>query len=299
MDISHRILVVCEDAIMLERLGKYLNEEQGFEARCAGSAHEAIAIAQDWSVELVISDSRLPDMRGLELSDAIRKINPRTRFILITPPGETPEYTHAASNRIVAFLGKPFNPEDLMHFVFGSFNVNDGQFNRREYSRRSFSLEAHLALINPFDDSESRPVASLMRDVSRSGLTMIVRQVIPVPSMLRITFHLPSQQTTIPMLAKSMSCTLTQINGVYRLGAKFIGLLPRELEKNFVKLSRDALGIGSHRKDIFMGKSFKEAALEWINKHKDTIAPGEMEFTQRMMADIAHEFGRPTPEDDE
>ena len=46
MDASHRILVVCDDAATLERLGKYLGE-QGFDVQCAGSEAEAIAIAWD------------------------------------------------------------------------------------------------------------------------------------------------------------------------------------------------------------------------------------------------------------
>ena len=275
MDVCHRILVVCEDITMLDRLGKYLGE-QGFDVRCASEAPEAIACAAEWDAELVISDSRLGNMHGIELADAIRKTHPRTRFILITPPGETLEVSRATSSRVIAFLGKPFNPEDLMHFVHGAFTMSDGQFNRREHSRHSMIIEAHLALINPFDDTESRPIASLMRDVSRSGITMIVRQVLPVPAMLKIIFHLSSQQGVYTMLAKSLSCTLTQIPGVYRLGAKFIGLLPRELEKAFVKMSRDKAS--TDEKDIYMGKSFKEAAQEWLSTHQGDLVSVNLSF---------------------
>lgn len=291
----HRILVVCEDATMLDRISNYL-VEQGFDVRCASQAPQAVECARNWVPALVICDFKLGQMASMELADTIREIHPRTRFILITPPGETPEFARAAASRIIAYLGKPFNPEDLMHFVYSAFNTTDNQSNRREHSRHSFIVEAHLTLINPFDDSESRPIASLMRDVSRSGVTMIVRQVLPVPAMLKINFHMNGQQGVITMLAKSLSCTLTQIPGVFRLGAKFIGLLPCELEKTFVKMNRECLGADD--KDIYMGKSFKEAALEWLANHREDFASNQLEFSQRLIAEMAHEFFRNPGDED-
>lgn len=287
MEVSHRILVVFEDAATLERLRIHLLEN-GFAVQGVLGAHQAIAAAEQWIPELVICESNLVGMTGLELSERIRLAHPRARFIMITPPGETPEFVRPGGSRIVAFLGKPFNPEDLMHFVHGAFSAAEGQFNRREYSRHSFAIEAHLTLINPFDNSESRPIASLMRDVSRSGVAMIVRQVLPVPTMLRISFTLPGHQTMVPMLAKSVSCTLTQIPGVYRLGAKFIGLLPCELEKTLVKMS--SAGEVADSKDIFMGKTFKDAALEWLEGHKDDFPQSGSGYSPRAAAEYAQEF---------
>lgn len=293
MGVSRRILVVCEDAATLERLGCHLGE-QGYEVQCAASLREALRYAESWAPELVITEYVIGDLRGLELCEILRRQLPRARFILITPPGETPDYAQATHNRVVAYLGKPFHPEDLMHFVTSAFSVGDSQFNRREHSRHSFAIEAHLTLINPFDNSESRPIASLMRDVSRSGITLIVRQLLPVPSMLRVTFHLSGQQSSFPLLAKSMSCSLTQIPGVYRLGAKFIGLLPGQLKKTFERIS----AAGSEQKDIFMGKSFKAAALEWLDNHREVMGVDGLEFSPGMMAQVAHELSQ-TPSGEE
>lgn len=295
MEVSHRILVVFEDAITLERLKKHL-VEQRFSVLGVCSAAKAITAAEHWAPELVICESNLDGLTGIELSEKIRVLHPRVRFIMITPPGETPEFVRPGGSRIVAFLGKPFNPEDLMHFVHGAFSAGEPQSNRREHNRHSFTIEAHLTLINPFDNSESRPIASLMRDVSRSGVAMIVRQILPVPTMLRISFSLGASQSMIPMLAKSVSCTLTQIPGVYRLGAKFIGLLPCELEKTLVKMSTP--NEGTEGKDIFMGKTFKDAALEWLEGHQADFPHSESGYSPRAAAEMAQEFSRNPTEDD-
>jgi CheY-like chemotaxis protein len=288
METLHRILVICEDPSILDRLGKHLCE-QHFDVRCATSGTEALADQGDWIPELVVCDDHLGGVRGLDLIEALHQRHQQTRFILITPPGETPEFIHFQPKRIVVFLSKPFNPEDLMHYVRRALDLSDGMGNRREHSRYPFTIETHISLINPFDSSESRPIAGLMRDISRSGVSMIVRQLLPVPSMLKFVFLLPQQQHPVNMLAKSMSCMLTQIPGVYRLGAKFIGLLPAEVVDGILEMNAHAGQVS--QEDIFMGKSFKEAAREWLAEHHQDFNNLSLETTPNV-AEMAAEVSR-------
>jgi CheY-like chemotaxis protein len=293
MEMNHRILVVCEDPGILDRIGKHLCE-QSFDVQCASNSAEALTLYLSWQADLVITDSHMAGMNGMELIEAIQKINRQARYILITPPGETPEFMRATRSRVIAFLGKPFNPEDLMHFVRRSFSLGEVHLNRREYNRRPFSVDTQCVLINPFDDTESRPVAALVRDVSRAGLSMIVRQVLPVPSIIRIVFHLPMQQNPVNMLAKSVSCTLTQITGVYRLGAKFIGFLPEDMEHSIIQMRRDESQSGE---DIYMGKSLKEAVREWLLNHQAEFSSEEALLTHTHLADLAMELCRDSDQD--
>lgn len=292
MEMNHRILVVCEDPGILDRIGNHLSE-QSFDVQCASNAVEALAIYRDWQADLVITDSQLAGTNGMELIEAIQKINNQARYILITPPGETPEFMRATRSRVIAFLGKPFNPEDLMHFVRRSFSMGEVQPNRREYNRYPFSVDTQCILINPFDDTESRPIAALVRDVSRAGLSIIVRQLFPVPSIIRIVFHLPMQQSPVNMLAKSVSCTLTQISGVYRLGVKFIGLLPENMEDSINHMPREQ----SQTKDIYMGKSLKEAVRDWLLNHQAEFSSEETILTHTHLANLASELCRDSDHD--
>jgi hypothetical protein len=107
----------------------------------------------------------------------------------------------------------------------------------------------------------------MLRDISRSGVSMFVRQLFPVPCMLKLVINL-RQGAPMAMLAKSVSCTMTQIPGVYRLGAKFVGLLPHEINQAITRLNLKDLSGSDH----YMGKTFRDAVAEWLSAHQGRLA---------------------------
>jgi DNA-binding response OmpR family regulator len=272
----HRILVVCADAAIVDQVGKHLSQH-GFEVRCATRVGEARVCYPDWPAELIICDSgfvredgcgRDPAPRPEDFGAACRD----ARMIVITEPGQTPDFRRMTQSRVYAFLGRPFKPEDLMYYIRGAMGLSDNKPNRREHNRYLFDVDTHCVLINPFNDTESRPIPALMRDVSRSGVSMIVHQLLPVPAMIKLVVHLNDQTRPIAMLAKTLSCTLTQIQHVYRLGAKFVGLLPHEMEIAIAHLGKsEALG---QQTDIFMGRTFKDAVRGWLTAHHAELSAG-------------------------
>ena len=292
MAITYRILVASEEPETLNMLREYLRA-QDFEVRAAGAADEALQVLDAWPADLVICEDHVGKIHGLELRGAVRKRNRRTRVLILTPPGETPDFMRPSRDRLVAFLGKPFQSQTFIQHVRGSLGLDESFANRRAHCRYSFNMETHCILINPFDDSEGRPLAALMRDVSRSGLSMIVRQVLPVPSMLKLIIELPKHRVPLQVLAKSISCTMTQIPGVYRLGVKFIGLLPQELEDLMLSMSGD--GERSASTDIFLGKSFKTAVKEWVTNHQNDLL-AEIHNGGQPLEELAEELSKDSSE---
>ncbi len=284
MESHQRILVVSEDSAMLDQIGRFL-AEQGYQLRCATSSDEALVCYPSWPAELVISDHTFSAMRGMDLADQLRKVNNRARFILITPPGETPDFGSGVRNRIVAFLSKPCSPEDLAHYVRGALGLSESVPNRREHNRYMFDIETHCILINPYDNTESRPIPALLRDISRSGISMIVRQLFPIPSMIKMMLNFNPAKGPTSLLAKSIACTLTQIPGVYRMGAKFAGLLPDEVEQAIIDLSHQS---GT---DIYMGKTFKSAVGDWLALHQEKLAGEDVPGMDRPLEELQEEMG--------
>jgi CheY-like chemotaxis protein len=292
MAITYRILVASEDAETLNTLREYL-QSQDFELRSAASFPETLQILDAWPADLVICEDHIGRIHGLDLLGEVRKRNRRTRFLILTPPGETPDFMRPSGDRTVAFLGRPFQAPAFIQHVRGSLGLDESFANRRAHCRYSFNMETHCILINPFDDSEGRPVAALMRDVSRSGLSMILRQVLPVPSMLKLVIELANQHNPLQILSKSISCTLTQIPGVYRLGIKFIGLLPQELEE--LMLAHGGARDRNTSTDIFLGKSFKTAVREWVAHHQNDLF-AEITNHGRPIEDLAEELAKDSSE---
>jgi len=269
MTSDRKILVICEDPARLQSMLQCLEREQ-YSVRGAGCGGEAITQYESWPAELVVSDIQLTGLQEMQQVELIRRMNQRVRFILLVNPGREIEYRQITPNRVVAYLRQGFSDEELIQHVQRGFGSADSFYNRRRFSRYKLAIDTHCILINPFTNHESRPIAGLIRDVSRSGLSMLVRQMVPVPAMLKLVVELPQTRRSITMLAKSLSCTLTQINNVYRLGAKFVGLLPPELEQAIGEWTADHPE--SHETDIFLGKSFKKAVEEWLAKHQEDLA---------------------------
>ncbi len=265
MPCERQILLACEDAVLLDQVGKQLFE-RGFSYSSASSLAEATAAVDKQAPDLIICSWSLGSAQVPELIIRLRRPQSRTRFIILAADGHRLDISSATRNRIVAYLQTPFDGDELERLIHASIESSENPINRREFSRFTFAVETHCFLVNPFNDSESRPFASIMRDVSRSGMAMLVRQVVPVPAMLRVTVTISDKSAPMTMLAKSISCTLTQIPDVYRLGVKFIGLLPGELERIVNELSART-GDQSHP-DIFVGRSFKQAIREWLLSHK-------------------------------
>jgi ActR/RegA family two-component response regulator len=287
MQSLHRILLLGDDADQLANMDRHL-AERGFVVRGAQSMATALAFDGELHPDLAICDY---EFDGRHISETIEKLhqqNNALRFIILTPQGHTLEVMRSMRNRIAAFLSRPFSLDDLTYYVRSVLNAGDAGQNRREHNRYLFTVETHCVLINPFDNTEGRPIPALMRDVSRSGVSIIVRQLVPVPTMLKLVVQLNDQTRPIAMLAKSISCMLTQISGVYRLGAKFIGLLPRELVEV-------VLPIGMHPdgkrpdEDIYMGKSFRSAVQDWLSSHQHEEL---LQSPDKPLADLAAEFCR-------
>lgn len=269
---NHRIMVAVADTETREKLCEYL-ERQRYRFCQVDSVEHALERYADLPIGLVISEYAMCGRDGVPLTEAIHRIDSRARFLLITCPGQTTECISNKHQRVAAFLNKPINPDELEYFIRGVLGMPESMPNRREHDRFLFHVETQIRLINPFSNQEGRPVVTMIRDLSRSGISMITRQLFPVPSMLKLGIRLAEQNRTINTLAKSVSCTLTQIDSVYRLGAKFVGLLPPEVEDIIARITQQR---SEEQSDVFMGKSFQHALQEWIEHHpEDFRSPRE------------------------
>ena len=111
---SLRILVV-EDEDKLRRVIELQLKGSGFEVDQAGSAEDALKMAD--RVDLILTDLRLPGMTGLELLSQIRRQNSRTPVVVMTAFGTVENAVEAMKGRRGRFLPKPFSLDHLMAVV--------------------------------------------------------------------------------------------------------------------------------------------------------------------------------------
>jgi two-component system NtrC family response regulator len=87
--------------------------KRGFDVRQAASAADAIALAKAHTIDLVVTDLRMPDRDGLELLDELHRINPEVPAILMTAFGTIRTAVEAMKRGAADYLTKPIDLDEL------------------------------------------------------------------------------------------------------------------------------------------------------------------------------------------
>jgi YesN/AraC family two-component response regulator len=90
-----------------------LLEMNGHEVRIAHNGESALAIAETFHPDVVVSDIKLPDMDGFKLARALRQLNgmDKTKFIALSGYAES-EFPNPGI-KFHHFLHKPVKVEEL------------------------------------------------------------------------------------------------------------------------------------------------------------------------------------------
>jgi DNA-binding response OmpR family regulator len=112
------ILVVDDEESILSSLREVLSVTfDDFCISTATSAEEALDILYDRSADLLITDLKLPEMDGLELTRSVKSVSPDTHSILITAYGNGNISDMASNLGCLAYLEKPFDIDVLLHYA--------------------------------------------------------------------------------------------------------------------------------------------------------------------------------------
>jgi DNA-binding NarL/FixJ family response regulator len=267
--VHHKLLLISQAESRLEDVRQYFKHHP-YELHCTSTPEEAVELYRRDLHHIVICDVMGTDHDMVQLLNDLSKISSSSGFILISPKGHTVEIENRSRNSKTTVMSQPVSEKDIHQAIENLLKVSSREGDtRREHRRLSLHIETQCSVINPFNNEDSKPVPALLRDISRSGVSMIQKQLLPVPAMIKLSIQLSDQTSPMNVLAKTISCTLTQINGVYRVGAKLVGLLPAQLEEMQSSLDQDPESIP--HEDIYMGRSFQDAVQSWLKGHQDQL----------------------------
>jgi DNA-binding NtrC family response regulator len=109
---KYSILLVDDDAAILESTGQYL-EERGYEIKSASSGEMAIEMLQTVFCHLVITDLVMETVNGIEVLKFAKKLRPETMGIVLTGFGDMTTAIEALRLGVDDYLLKPCSPEEL------------------------------------------------------------------------------------------------------------------------------------------------------------------------------------------
>ncbi len=111
------VLIVDDDDFLAEAFQMIL-EDAGFYVETAATAAQALAKAETTQFRLVITDLKLPDIQGDELSHRLKETIPGVSVILLT--GASNAQREKSTDRV---LKKPIDPLELLR-VSTSLSAN-------------------------------------------------------------------------------------------------------------------------------------------------------------------------------
>jgi two-component system, NtrC family, response regulator PilR len=166
-----RILVVDDERSMRELLAIVLRRE-GYEVLLAENGRAAIELLEREPVDLLISDIKMPDLSGVEVLRAAKKIDPDILGIMITAFASTETAVEAMRLGACDYLSKPFDIDLL------KMKVRE-KIENRQLKQENLLLKRTLGLTHQFSNiigrSESMlAVFKMIETVARTNSTILL-----------------------------------------------------------------------------------------------------------------------------
>ena len=114
-----RVLIVEDDEVFQRPLQRAL-EAAGCEVVAVPSAEDALAVLDRNTVDLLLTDHRLPGMDGVQLITRSKAMYPALAVIVMTAHGTAESAVDARRHGADAYLVKPFAMPDLLVALHGA-----------------------------------------------------------------------------------------------------------------------------------------------------------------------------------
>jgi CheY-like chemotaxis protein len=108
-----RTVLIVDDEPQILRLVEKMLKPRNVRILLAPRPTEALRICEEHTIDLLISDMRMPEMDGLKLAERVRTLHPEAAILLIS--GHYREAPPAAKQ--IRFLAKPFFPSELIRHL--------------------------------------------------------------------------------------------------------------------------------------------------------------------------------------
>ena len=108
-----KIVIVDDDARIRDLLRRFLSQE-GFDVLLAEDGRALDRILQRETIDMLVLDLMLPGEDGLTICKRLRASGVKTPVIMLTAKGEDVDRINGLEIGADDYLGKPFNPRELL-----------------------------------------------------------------------------------------------------------------------------------------------------------------------------------------
>lgn len=164
---SSRIVVVDDEAPVLELLGKVLGAE-GYPVEGFASGNEALARIREGGVALLVTDIRMSDMDGMQLASLALEEDPDLAVLVLTGAADTRSAVESLRLGVEDYLEKPVSVDTLLQSVGRALR-------RRSQSLFRHHTEAWLRAEVDKRTEQVRKQTEEIQEVSLATLSALIR----------------------------------------------------------------------------------------------------------------------------
>lgn len=182
----HTVLFVDDDE-SLRRVVEYNLREEGYRVFTAADGAAALKVFQDESIDLVLTDVRMPEVDGLGLLTRLKAMRADLPVVMLTAHGTIGSAVEAMQIGAADYLTKPFNREQLKTAVRRALEVaalaSENRYLRQVIAERfSFaSMIAGARAMRAVSDTAARVAASdttvLLEGESGTGKELLAKAI--------------------------------------------------------------------------------------------------------------------------
>lgn len=196
---DYTILVVEDEPVQLESLAGFL-VKQGYRILKTARPEQALTLAKEYAVDLILSDFKMPGMSGVDLLDTVKKMNPSIQVIIMTAYGTIESATNAMKLGAADYITKPIDLYRLQvvirNIVERSLLISENRLLRQQLSDR-FSFDGLI--------SESREMSNVLNVAGRvaesTASVLITGETGTGKELIARTVHFSGSRRDKPFLA--------------------------------------------------------------------------------------------------
>ena len=122
----YRILIIEDDEVQL-RLQRIILQDEGYTVHSTADGPQGITIFKKNAIDLVLLDLGLPSMSGIEVLKELRRLDPKTKVIVVTGYPSVESIVVAMQNGAWDYVQKPVDVKLLMKKISAALATVDRQ----------------------------------------------------------------------------------------------------------------------------------------------------------------------------
>jgi DNA-binding NtrC family response regulator len=201
---AERVILIVDDEESQRTLLAGFLRKRGFETLQAANVADALATVGARTIDLVLTDLRMPAATGLDLLDGVRQVNPDVPVVVMTAFGTVAGAVDAMKRGAADFLTKPIDLDELEVVVARTLERRALEAENRELRRqletrhRLAGLETENSRMAAAINTAARAAASratiLIRGESGTGKELLARAI-----------HFASPRAKAPLIAVNVA----------------------------------------------------------------------------------------------